>query len=661
MACRFPPRDKESVKSERSLGSTRQTLLLLGILGLGIFWFLPGNSFPTPQGIQNPPSVEEPEFLNFYGEPELTHMLWVDNSTIYAASSNGLYHINISDGSKNFLSNVGLQDAPIVAMAYSHKLQWLVVGGTGLAIYDTNSSRTHTFGLTEGLAVLDIADLALDTENGYVIFTHGQHHPGVGVLDLTTFSISYYLSYDSVADMYFEQIMVCPGQGYYLYNNQSFMNHALYKFQTNDWSLTSQRTSFVSNVNPNQVKSVAAPFTSGLVVDEKGLLVLADENRQIHLWDVGSQSSALVAEDLILDRGRINSIKQLNDTHLLLGFGRSALQDSQLPLSPLSHNGGIALMRISTDPWVVQKGLLSNLPSPYFMDKEINTILLQNESYAMLGTSRGLYSFEMSGEKGNLYQLGSGISANSVKAVSYSDTSKLLYVGSEQELYTYQPESEELKKFTGTLDQYASPYITSLSSSLGYVFVGTWGSGLYILNENTGDIRQKTFWDGLQGSYVRALTYEPRTDTLYIAHESGVSTYSVLTQQFSQLPLGDTDTTVDSLALNMKTGHLFIGVKDKVLQWDPLTEMLEEIVLQGPDSNAGAIITSLAVDPFNDKLYYGTTEGLAVYNLAKQTVERLWDVGDGMGSNSVESLVSDGYRLYIGTKNGLSIKNLEQG
>ncbi|MHA2362349.1 MAG: hypothetical protein ACXAC7_00205 [Candidatus Hodarchaeales archaeon] len=644
MACRTPPRNKKLTGG--SLLSIRKTILLLCVLGLSFITFFPFSD-SIPLTISTPPEMQEiPEFLNFYGEPYFTNLVASSlspNGLVYASTTSGLYILDVLQGKHNLIPQIGLPDNAITTLDVDPINERIILGGEGIAIYNLKDGSNYVFELKDGLLSNTIIDLLYLPEINAVVFIHGSENLGIGVLRLDEQTIHYYTNYNAKSEMNFQK-MVKISTSEILVINDQFKGNKIYSFDAKERVLNPflsfnhkpENTSYSTGI---QIENQLFLFGNNYYYDD-------GELNQLELWNMQTKR----IEPIPINNRYPEVFHRLSSEQILIGFSKSPVYTSTAITAPNYQNGGIGIFHVANKT-------LSTLLTPHFADKDINGIVTINSSHLLIGTSRGLYFFDVFKEQVKLYPLGSGIAANSVKTLTFSEQSELLYIGSDNVLYTYDPTLEKLTNFEINLDPYISPYISALSDGLGYLFIGSWGSGLYIYNEINGKIVHKNYWDGLKGNYISSVSYDASIDQLYIAHEMGVDSYSILEDKFNSLIFDQTQKEIgfiSSFALNTKTNQLYISSSSGIAQWNPETGNLTYLPI--PEKQ----ITSIAIDPETDLLYYGTSDGLHSYDLEKEQTNEYWSSKDGLGSNKIESLASDGYRLYIGTETGFSIKMIKE-
>lgn len=199
----------------------------------------------------------------------------------------------------------------------------------------------------------------------------------------------------------------------------------------------------------------------------------------------------------------------------------------------------------------------------------------------------------------------------------------------------------------------------SLQDQDGYIWVGTFGGGLY--RYDSRDLKRYSTSSGdLTGNNVTSL-YEDQHGIIWIGTLSGLNRYDKNTDQFSAVPI-----PVDPHApgkfgiwniLGDDQGQLWIGTNGRgLLKFHPKTNQVVSYrhLSQTPDSIPHDNVYQISRDQDGKLLLATFGGGAARFDPAIGKVDLTLNVKEGLSSSQVWSLFADSQqRLWIGTQEGL--------
>jgi ligand-binding sensor domain-containing protein/signal transduction histidine kinase len=197
-----------------------------------------------------------------------------------------------------------------------------------------------------------------------------------------------------------------------------------------------------------------------------------------------------------------------------------------------------------------------------------------------VGTGNGLNYYD--GKTFKVYKSEDGLSGNVIRALYYFDKYKTLYVGTEYSVNTVKGKSIgtlALPEMVNTWVLSINPYRDSL------LLVGTSGTGVVVLNPNTGSRKLITTRDGMPSDFVYFVAAD-ENDYVWMGTEKGIN----------HIKLGDRLEVVENLHFDFDNG------------------------LKGVETNQNAFYLS------PDSKYFGLVDGVYEFNDVNEDLLRSFDV-----------------------------------
>lgn len=212
----------------------------------------------------------------------------------------------------------------------------------------------------------------------------------------------------------------------------------------------------------------------------------------------------------------------------------------------------------------------------------------------------------------------------------------------------------------------AVPQIWSLAEdSLGRLWVGTLGNGLFLLNLKDGSFEKIGVDEGLSSETVWNLTKD-QAGTIWIGTQKGLDSVSYTREKTTITPLSKMlDATIDGKEiwhlLEDEKQNLWIGTTDNGLAY---FDRRKRKITNYHASNGlkSEAIAGLALNSDESKLWISTINGLHALDLATNRISE-WGIEDGLLSNefNFKSIaITKNDELFLGSKSGLVSFNTQR-
>ncbi|OLS18961.1 MAG: hypothetical protein HeimC3_47780 [Candidatus Heimdallarchaeota archaeon LC_3] len=650
MSCRIPPKKETDRKHKVVSGQVLVTSLILGFLMISVFM----NNTPivedeiTENNLNTYITVQDHLFINIYGEPEIFQIKNVgsSNQKILASSSNGLYEIDFRDKDVNLLENFDIQTNQVNSFDIDETNSiYFLAGDEGIVFYyRENQSILLITAENSILKSNNIVDLKFIPETNELLFIHGSSASGLGVLNISSLEINYIAHGQklSVNSLFFQKIIYDPDFGTYLLNNNTEDQIIIYQKEK---QLLKRAFFRFSNLPKEKVIHVS-------YLSEKMPILLITESKDFIFWDIREKIlTRYNPPKNIKNLGSIQAAHFLDYETFVITFSQEMFfsNDPETNKSLIKQKlGGIKLFN-----WKLKT--FTDVADESLSNANIYSIT-RVESEFVIGTDTGLYLYSVSEDSISPYFIGDDYRLTKPKAMAYSSTTNLLYIAGISGIYTYDPAKEKMSHIKIKLNFEKSLEITALTASSGKLFIGTSENQLFIFDERTGMITQRTYVFGSDDQYIKAMTHSDSSKEIYfVTSENIVVSYNPSSETFYSLNINNTGTrNITSLTISPDQKHLVFTTSLEVYTWSLETKEVESVIKLTDNEEA---ITSVITDKKNN-LYFGTNHQLMQYDLSENRLVQKYSSQNGLANNNIQALEYTDDFLFVVTSSGLSVMKI---
>lgn len=299
----------------------------------------------------------------------------------------------------------------------------------------------------------------------------------------------------------------------------------------------------------------------------------------------------------------------------------------------------------------------------------INDIYEDNQGNIWIATDDGLNKFDKKSETFTVYD--EFMYDNEViRTTSFTgiiqDHTNILWVGTLQGLLKIENKKKKFNLYNKSKDNiplFSNNYVTAIYKKNNVLWVGTWGTGLHLLNLKTEKVtRYNTGNSNIVNDYIHKI-FEDKSGNIWVGTQDGLSYYNIRTRRFEDVK------KVKMLNI-FKNNRIFdILEDDNEDLWVASKFGLHRIgkdtiksYLHDPKDST-SLGSDLVYDILLDKnknIWVATEKGLSFINLKSNTQKRYFrpegNCSECLSSNEILCLSEDTLHnyLWLGTKAGLN-------
>ena len=405
----------------------------------------------------------------------------------------------------------------------------------------------------------------------------------------------------------------------------------------------------------------------------KGAILSLLEDDKHNLW-IGTQNGGLDMIDLTNFQNRVNTfIHFKNDpsreTSLSNNSIYSLCQDEQSNIWIGTAGDGINRINLHKDKFIHLKNELNNKKS--LNNSQVNTFL-EEEDFLWIGTEGGLNRYNKREDTFTYFVYDpsnkKSIGSNAVWAIC-KDKLGNLWVGTWAgglNKFDYKTETFEHyynnPKDTNSLG--SNNIFSIIEDSRGNLLIGTIGGGLNVFDRKKKIFtRYNTSNSGIYSNYVSA-TIETKNGDLWLADETSVDRFDIVTKKFEHFTHSKNDSTslssnkVLSISEDSK-GNLWVGTNAGLNLFNKSTKGFTCYRRESglPDNTINSI-----VEDDHGNLWFGTDKGLSKFNNAVNLPAKpefknyTYEVGlQGNGFVQRSGCKGTDGLMYFGGSNGFNV------
>jgi len=268
-------------------------------------------------------------------------------------------------------------------------------------------------------------------------------------------------------------------------------------------------------------------------------------------------------------------------------------------------------------------------PDSVYIGTNAGLAKYNGRSFRTFGQDPGLFRDAPAGDKINCILPGS----NEIWVASDSGLSKYSKLTSKWIYYQKGPQS-----------QLPTDSVQCLFLLPPFLYIGTWGEGLCVLNTRDGKWKSYDQKKGLEGKYVTSIAYDPVKNVVWVGtHDRGL--FSLSDEHIRSYNSKNSDLSSDRVdCLAFSSGKLYIGTVSGLTVFDG--QKFKNYSKKG--GFASNVILSLKASKFD--VFVGTASGLyKIYN-DSVTSYPLSNHLSGTKPFRVTSIECTDSRIYVGTQ-----------
>ncbi len=317
--------------------------------------------------------------------------------------------------------------------------------------------------------------------------------------------------------------------------------------------------------------------------------------------------------------------------------------------------------------YVREKDIFENYSNDIDRDKlKINTMIDFKKDTLLLGTDDGLYAFD---KISKTFERFPGTNDTGTQVLSLTKTSGHIFMGTSKGLYKFNDDTNRFSLFTDTLKNHKIQ--TILPKKKNKIWVGTEGSGLFLIDIHTGSILRNYLNDpfdkeSICSNFVRTLL----TDTenrLWIGTFHGLSLLNEDTEKFYNYygdPFDETSISQNSIRsiIQDSQGGIWLGTYyGGVNYYHPLRNQFFHIKQNPIQNSLNDRIISGIMEESNGRIWIGTNDnGINVYDPNRNVFTHITKENNrGILSNNIKSFLrshNNDQHIYVGSHGGGLIK-----
>jgi len=348
-----------------------------------------------------------------------------------------------------------------------------------------------------------------------------------------------------------------------------------------------------------------------------------------------------------------------NDRSLLSNSTRQLFIDKENTLW-IGTNEGLS-------KYIHEKDFFENFTNDVSGDGlRINAIIDFKENNLLLGTDKGLYTFDKIRKTFEIFPFANH---QQTEVLSLVNTGDNIVIGTDKGLYNYSRHNKTFRYLCDTLKNYRIQAI--LRESENRIWVGTEGAGLFLINPEKGDIMKNYLNDpykeeSICSNYIRTILLD-KDDRLWIGTFHGLSLlngndekfYNYYSDQFDATSISQN--SIRSIIQDSQGGIWLGTYYGGVNYYHPLKNQFFHIK-QNSQSNSlnDRIISAIFKEESNDRIWIGTNDnGVNVYDpKTKKFLHITKENNKMLLSNNIKSflLSSNHKHMYIGSHGGGLLK-----
>ncbi|MDD2216723.1 MAG: two-component regulator propeller domain-containing protein, partial [Eubacteriales bacterium] len=343
-----------------------------------------------------------------------------------------------------------------------------------------------------------------------------------------------------------------------------------------------------------------------------------------------------------------------NNNSLLSNSTRQLFIDSENTLW-IGSNDGLS-------KYVHEKDLFENYTNDIDRDKlKINSIIDFKNNSLLLGTDNGLYLFD---KDTKTFERFSGTSDPEIQVLSLINTGDNIIMGTDQGLYKYEKDKNSFSLFSDTLKNCRIQAI--LPKKNDQIWVGTEGSGLFLINIHTGEMLKNyqnnpLDKESLCSNFVRTLLTNTE-NRLGIGTFHGLSLLNEDTGKFYNYysdPFDETSISQNSIRsiIQDSQGGVWLGTYyGGVNYYHPQRNQFFHIKQSSMNNSLNDRIISGIIEEDNGRIWIGTNDnGINVYDPNHNVFTHITKENNtNILSNNIKSLLlsHDNQHIYVGSHGG---------
>ena len=347
-----------------------------------------------------------------------------------------------------------------------------------------------------------------------------------------------------------------------------------------------KRKSFYSiRYNPNIKSGLSHPSVTAIIGDTSGYVWIGTDGGGICYFNRNDNNIKCLKQ-------KLNKKEFLSDDQIL----SATFIKNKLVLG--MQTGGLNLIELHEGEYKLKKYHKTN-DSSGIANNQVNCLLNDKDGFLWIGTRDGLDklidtvidapAYFISYKKN--YNSKNCISGNNITAL-YQDHQGYIWIG------TYSTGLNRLNLKTGKIDQFTNEVNNSATlgsnsincifeDHLGFLWIGTAGGGLSVFNSENQSFKTYSMKDGLASNEVMAIL-EDHSGFLWISTSKGLSKFDLISKKFTNFDIMDgllSDGFNPSAAYQDVLGWMYFGTNSGLIYFNPgqikLNPHKPEIIITG--------------------------------------------------------------------------------